>query len=143
MIRTELDTIASPRTLHELLVDVDAWSLWSPHVASLDAPSGRVVPGWIGQPRAFFAPIAIAMEVDEVTEGRGYTWHSTLGPWRLDYANQVEPAVTGGSMVRFTAELSGPGAAVLERLVAPFSARGQRRRMERLSRLAELVERSN
>lgn len=79
--------------MHELLVDVDAWSLWSPHVATVSSDRGRIDSGW-----------------------------------------------GGGCTVRFTAGLGGPAAAVLERLVAPFSERGQRRRMARLVKLAELVE---
>lgn len=142
MIRTEIATTASAPTVHELLVDVEAWPLWSPHVASLDAPSRRVETGWVGQPRAFFAPIAVAMAVDEVTLDRGYRWHSTLGPWRLDYHNEVESALTDGSLIRFSAELTGPGAGLLETIVGPLSARGQRRRMARLAELAELVERN-
>ena len=82
MIRTEIDTTASAPTVHELLVDVDAWSLWSPHVAALDAPSRRVTTGWVGRPRAFFAPMAVPMVVDQVDADRGYAWHSRLGPWR-------------------------------------------------------------
>lgn len=142
MIRTEIDTTASAHAVHELLVDVDAWSLWSPHVAALDAPTRRVEDGWVGRPRAFFAPMAVPMEVDAVEIDRGYTWHSTLGPWRLDYANRVEPAPAGGSTIRFTAQLSGPMASMLESVVGPLSARGQRRRMARLAQLAELVDRA-
>ncbi len=142
MIRSEATSTASPATVHELLVDVDAWALWSPHVASLEAPSRRVTTGWEGRPRAFFSPLAIAMVVDTVTADAGYTWHSTLGPWRLDYSNAVEPIDAGGSTIRFEARLDGPAAAIIERIVAPLSARGQRRRIARLSQLAELVERS-
>jgi len=142
VIRSQLDAEASPHTLHELLVDVDAWPLWSPHVASLDAPSRRITPGWVGRPRAFFAPMAVAMEVDRVDDDGGYLWHSTLGPWRLDYSNRVWPNADGGSTVAFSATLSGPAAAVLERIVGPVSAWGQRRRIARLVQLGALVERS-
>lgn len=87
--------------------------------------------------------MAIPMEVDEVTDDRGHTWHSTFGPWRLDDTNRVEPAPTGGSLVRFAAKLSGPASGVLERIIGPLSARGQRRRIERLVHLAELIRRSD
>ncbi len=70
----------------------------------------------------------------------GYTWHSTVGPWRLDYDNVVAPA-DDGSRLRFTARLNGPASALIERLVAPLSALGQRRRIARLAGLAELIER--
>lgn len=141
MIVTEVTTAAAPATVHELLVDVDAWPLWSPHVAALDAPTRRVTPGWVGRPRAFFAPMAVPMVVDEVRNEGGYDWHSTLGPWTLRYGNHVDAAAAGGSTIRFTATLSGPAAPVIERIVAPLSARGQRRRMQRLADLAELTER--
>lgn len=59
---------------------------------------------------------------------------------RLDYDNAVL-SDGPGSMLRFTARLSGPAAEHLERVVAPLSALGQRRRMARLARLAELFER--
>lgn len=140
MILTEVDSSASPATIHELLIDVDAWRLWSPHVASVSARERRVGPGWTGSTRAFFSPRATSMVVDDVRPDGGYRWHSTVGPWRLDYVNAVVPAASG-STLRFAAELRGPGAAAIERLVAPLSALGQRRRMARLATLAGLVER--
>ena len=142
MIVTEIDSSASPATVHELLVDVDAWSVWSPHVVAVDAVERRVAPGWTGATRAFFSPTATSMVVDEVRLDGGYSWHSTLGPWRLDYQNVVVPA-GDGSTLRFSADLHGPAAGVIERLVAPLSAWGQRRRMARLARLADLVERTS
>jgi hypothetical protein len=140
VIVTEIGATASPATIHELLIDVDAWRVWSPHVASVSARERRVGPGWAGATRAFFSPGATSMVVDDVRPDGGYTWHSTVGPWRLDYDNAVAPA-DGGSTLRFSAELRGPGATVIERLVAPLSACGQRRRMARLAGLADLVER--
>lgn len=141
MIETTVKTSASAATVHELLVDVDAWSTWSPHVASLDAPSTRVEPGWVGKPRAFFSPMAIPMVVDDVRPDGGYSWHSTLGPWRLDYTNHVDPDPDGGGAnISFGAHLSGPLGSVLERIVAPLSARGQRNRIARLVELAETTD---
>ncbi len=139
MIRSEFTTTASAATVHELLVDVKAWSLWSPHVASVSSDRDRVEPGWVGETRAFFAPTVTTMIVDEVRPDGGYRWHSTAGPWRLDYDNLVL-ATSTGCTIRFTAELRGPAAAVLERLVAPLSELGQRRRIARLVKLAEIVE---
>jgi hypothetical protein len=139
VIVTEIRCAAAPGTVHELLVDVDAWELWSPHVARVDAPARRIGDGWAGGTRAFFAPVATPMVIDEVRDGGGYSWHSTLGPWRLDYDNAVRPD-DDGSVIRFEARLVGPGAGRLERIVAPLSARGQRRRMRRLAHLAELVD---
>lgn len=140
MITTELDSTATPRTVHELLVDVRSWSVWSPHVASVESETDLVTEGWSGGTRAFFAPTPTPMVVDDIRPDGGYRWHSTLGPWRLDYENFVVPAERG-STLRFAARLTGPAAPVIERVVAPLSAYGQRRRMHRLARLAELVER--
>jgi hypothetical protein len=141
VIASEIDSSAAPATIHELLVDVDAWSVWSPHVASIETVNGRRVhSGWTGRTRAVFSPGATSMIVDEVRPDGGYTWHSTVGPWRLEYHNAVVPA-DGGSTLRFAAELCGPAAGLIERLVAPLSAFGQRRRMARLARMAELIER--
>jgi hypothetical protein len=141
VIRTEIQSVAAATTVHELLVDVDAWSLWSPHVASVEATQRRITPGWTGATRAFFAPRATPMTVDEVRPEGGYRWHARVGPWRLDYENRVEAAPMG-SRLRFTARLSGPGSGLIERIVGPLSAYGQRRRMDRLARLAEIVERT-
>ena len=41
------------------------------------------------------------MIVDDVRPDGGYTWHSTVGPWRLDYDNAVVPA-EDGSTLRFS-----------------------------------------
>lgn len=141
MIATETRSAAAPATVHDLLVDVDAWAVWSPHVASVDADSRQVTPGWTGRTRAFFSPLPTTMTVDDVVDGGGYAWHSSVGPWRLDYENRVVPTSDGGSTLHFSARLSGPAADGLERLVGPLSALGQRRRMTRLARLAELIER--
>ncbi len=81
------------------------------------------------------------MTVDEVRPEGGYGWHAQVGPWRLDYDNRVEAAPIG-SRLRFTARLSGPGSGLIERVVGPLSAYGQRRRMDRLAQLAELLERT-
>jgi hypothetical protein len=140
MISSELHSDASAPTVHELLVDVRTWSVWSPHVASVESDSDRVVDGWSGETRAFFAPVATSMIVDEVWPDGGYAWHSTLGPWRLDYENVVVRK-GDGCVLRFIARLSGPASSIIERVVAPVSAYGQRRRMARLARLAELIER--
>ncbi|MEM7349217.1 MAG: SRPBCC family protein [Acidobacteriota bacterium] len=141
MIRAERSTTASAATVHDLLIDVDAWAVWSRHVASVVAERRLVEPGWVGKTRAFFAPGATTMVVDEVRPDGGFRWSSTVGPWRLDYDNAVIPEADGCA-IRFTAELQGPAAGLLERLVAPISAFGQRRRMARLAALAELVDRS-
>lgn len=140
MISSEQRTTARPATVHELLVDVESWALWSPHVSSIEAPNYRLYEGWRGDTRAFFSPRPTAMIVDEVHLDGGYRWHSSLGPWALRYDNRVD-ADPGGATVRFTARLEGPAAVFLERLVAPLSALGQRRRIQRLIRLAELLER--
>ena len=139
MITTEVSSTASAKTIHELLVNVDAWSLWSPHVASVESPTRTVEAGWRGSTRAFFSPGATEMIVTEVRPNGGYKWHSALGPWRLNYDNAVE-SNTNGSILRFTAALSGPAAGIIERLVGPVSSFGQRRRMTRLANLAEYVE---
>ncbi|MEM9711618.1 MAG: SRPBCC family protein [Actinomycetota bacterium] len=140
-ITTSLVSTAEPSTIHRLLVDVEAWSIWSPHVASVDPPTGEVAAGWEGSTRAFFSPGATEMIVDEVIADGGYTWHCAVGPWTLRYRNAVTAGVNGGSTITFAADLHGPAATVIERIVGPVSALGQRRRMHRLARSAELVER--
>lgn len=141
MIATTIRSTAAAATVHDLLVDVDAWAVWSPHVARVDAAERRLRDGWYGRTRAFFSPVATPMAVDEVRPDGGYTWHAAVGPWRLDYDNAVVADPRGGSVITFSADLQGPAAEVIERAVAPLSALGQRRRMTRLRRLAELVER--
>ncbi len=140
MIRTKLSSSAGPDTLHRLLVEVDSWPIWSPHVASVEAESTVVHAGWRGNTRAFFSPGATEMVVDEVRPAGGYSWHSSVGPWRLEYDNSLTPAQDGTTAITFAARLHGPLASQIERAVAPLSAFGQRRRMRRLSRLGEFME---
>lgn len=140
MIASERLCAASAETVHQLLLDVDAWALWAPHIAAVRTERRRIEPGWVGEVRAVFAPRASAMVVDRVYEAGGYDWHSVAGPWRLDYSNRVSGHPVG-SRISFSARITGPGAALLERVAAPLSALGQRRRIARLARLAELVER--
>ena len=57
------------------------------------------------------------------------------------YQNRVMPAAgDAGAEIRFTASLSGPLGSILERIVRPLSARGQRNRMTRLAEMAEAAE---
>lgn len=142
-IRTSLDVAAAPEVVHDLLTDIAAWATWSPHVASVSPDHGRVAPGDVVATRAFFAPVATPMHVDAVEPGRGLTWHTTALGHTLRYENRVEPGATGLGTARlvFTARIEGPGARVLTAVAAPLSALGQRRRMARLARLAELVAR--
>ncbi|WP_380168630.1 SRPBCC family protein [Jannaschia sp. R86511] len=130
-------TVAAPAArLHDLLTDVDAWRLWSPHVVSVDPPGGRVVPGWTGRVRPFFGP-ATTMRVSHVDPDGGYRWSTTALGHRLDYAHEVRPLGAERCVVRFRADVHGPAAALVERLVGWLSAFGQRRRLERLALLAE------
>lgn len=143
MIRTTRTTSASPATIHRLLVDITAWKLWSPHVASVEPAAGTLSPGDVVRTRAFFSPVVTPMHVDWVRDGQGIGWH-TDGPAgvTLRYENRVEPAEGGGAKLVWEATLEGAGAAALEAVTKPLSALGQRRRMQRLTALAELVERS-
>ncbi|MGI9579312.1 MAG: SRPBCC family protein [Microthrixaceae bacterium] len=138
MITTRLRVGAPAAAVHELLVDVDSWTIWSPHVASVRSESRRLHDGWQGDTRAFFSPSATPMVVDRVRPDGGYSWHSEVGPWRLDYDNAVQDA-GDHSVLEFTARLSGPAARWIEMLAAPLSRLGQRRRMTRLAALAELM----
>ena len=61
MIESDLETTAEPRMVHELLVDVASWRLWSPHIASVDSSADRIETGWAGRTRAFFAPMSTSM----------------------------------------------------------------------------------
>ncbi len=140
MIESDLTTTASPAVVHELLVDVESWRLWSPHISSVESSEPRIDVGWAGRTRAFFSPMSTAMVVDDVYPDGGYDWHSTLGPWKLRYQNRVEHA-KGGALIRFSAGLDGPLSSILQLIVSPISAFGQRRRIRRLAHLAETVER--
>lgn len=141
MITTALSTTASPATVHGLLVDIAAWRLWSPHVASVEPDHGTVRAGDVIRTRAFFSPVVTPMYVDRVGEDDGMDWHSDgPGGLVLRYGNRIAPGAGGGAELTWTAGLEGPGADVLEPLTRALSARGQRRRMARLASLAELVE---
>lgn len=130
-------TVAAPAArVHDLLTDVDAWQLWSPHVVSVDPPGGRVVDGWTGRVRPFFGP-ATTMRVTQVTPDGGYRWSTTALGHRLDYVHEVRPTGPDRCVVQFRADVHGPAAGLLERLVGRLSAFGQRRRLSRLATLAE------
>lgn len=129
--------VAAPASrVHDLLTDVDAWQLWSPHVLRVDPPGGRITPGWSGRVRPWFGP-ATTMRVGEVRPDAGYTWSTRSLGHRLDYDWQVTPLPEGSSSVVVTAEVHGPLGPLLERVVGRLSAFGQRRRLERLAVLAE------
>ena len=136
-------SISSARTVdapaarvHELLVDVDTWQLWSPHVVSVDPPGGRVTDGWTGRVRPFFGP-ATTMRVTTVRPDGGYSW-STRALWhRLDYDWTVRPLGEERCVVSVSADVHGPAGSLVERTIGWLSASGQQRRLERLAVLAE------
>ena len=130
---------APPALVHDLLVDVTAWPLWSPHVLRTEPASGRVHAGWRGRVRPWFGP-ATTMEVTEVLPDGGMRWRTRALGHELSYAQLVTPH-QGGAHVRFTAAVTGPAGGVVQRLAAPLSAFGQRRRLERLALLAERLAR--
>ena len=132
---------APPERVHDLLVDVEAWALWSPHIASVTPSSGRVQTGWRGLVRAWFSPLPTEMVVDRATAGRGIAWHSRGLGHTLRYENEVTPWGAGGSRVRFSARVEGPLGPLVTRVARPLSAYGQRRRLTRLDALARLESR--
>ena len=144
VIRSERAVAAPATVVHAVLTDVRAWRLWSPHIARVDAPEPVIdAAGWSGLVKPWFGP-ATRMDVTWCEPGRGIRWTSEAGGFRLDYADLVEPRPTdgdpgAGSTVTMTAQLTGPAGTAVERVVAPLSAYGQRRRLERLGALAEYV----
>ncbi|MGI9540249.1 MAG: SRPBCC family protein [Miltoncostaeaceae bacterium] len=131
---------APPQVVHELLTSIEAWRLWSPHVASVEPPHGRVEEGWKGQVRAWFAPVPTTMIVTRVVEDGGIEWET---PWlghRLSYRQRIESA-PAGSRVDFEARVEGPLAGPIAAVARPLSALGQRRRLGRLAALAEFMAR--
>ena len=134
-IESETRVAAPPALVHEVLTDVGAWALWSPHVASVRPSSGSVHAGWVGRVRPWFGP-RTTMEVTTVTPGAGMRWRTAALGHELSYA-QLVSADGDGSRVVFTATVTGPLGAVVQRLAAPLSALGQRRRLARLAALAE------
>jgi Polyketide cyclase / dehydrase and lipid transport len=135
-------SVAAPATVvHAVLTDVRAWRLWSPHIAHVDAPEQVIeAAGWSGLVKPWFGP-ATRMDVTWCEPGRGIRWRSTAGRYRLDYADLIEPHDDQSCMVTMTAELRGPAGETVERVVAPLSAYGQRRRLARLAALAEYLHR--
>lgn len=140
MIRESRDVAAPADLVHDLLTDVAAWPLWSPHVLWTDPPDGRVGPGWQGRVRPWFGP-ATTMHVTHVAAPQGMRWRTTALGHELRYAHRVVATGPRSCEVEFTAEVHGPAARWVERLVGPLSAFGQRRRLQRLGLLAERLAR--
>ncbi len=141
MIRSERSVAAPAAVAHAVLTDVTAWRLWSPHISRVDAEHEVIEEaGWTGIVTPWFGP-GTRMSVTWCEPGRGIRWSSTALGHRLDYADLIEPDGDDRSTVTMTARVSGPAGAVLERLVAPLSALGQRRRLARLAALAEYLHR--
>lgn len=140
MIITTTPCTAPAHVVDALLKDPATWPLWSPHVASVAGPPGPVTAGWVGQTRAFFSPAATDMTVTWAEPGRGMRWTATALGHHLDYSNLIQ-ATAAGCTLSWSATLTGPAARLLEPLLRPVSALGQRRRTTRLARLAETVTR--
>ncbi len=78
------------------------------------------------------------MEVTEVLPGRGMRWRTRGAGHELSYAQGVE-ASGAGALVTFTATVTGPLGGLAQRVAAPLSALGQRRRLARLAATAEYL----
>ncbi len=136
MIRSQQAVGAPADLVHDLLTDIAAWRLWSPHVTRVEGPPGPVTAGWSGLVKPWFGP-ATRMTVSWAEPGRGIRWHSTAYGHRLDYADLVEPDGPTRSVLTMTALVSGPAGGAIEAVVGPLSGYGQRRRLARLATLAE------
>lgn len=135
MITETRHVAATPDVVHGLLVDVEAWQLWSPHILHTDPSTGTVLPGWRGRVRPWFGP-ATTMHVTDVEPGAGMRWQTRALGHELRYVQQVSPD-GGGSRVTFEATVHGPAASLVESVVGRLSSFGQRRRLDRLALLAE------
>lgn len=138
-IRSAMLVQASAETVHRLLTTVEAWRVWSPHIAWVDPPNGHVAAGWRGRVKAWFAPAPTGMEVTWAEPSRGMDWQSRALGHRLLYAQRIVPE-GGACRVTFVARVEGPLGGAVTRLSRPLSALGQRRRLRRLAALAELQE---
>jgi hypothetical protein len=141
VIRTERAVAAPAAVVHTMLTDVRAWRLWSPHISRVEAAE-QVIDhaGWSGSVKPWFGP-ATQMTVSWCEPGRGIRWTSAATGYRLEYADLIEPDDDRGCTVTMIAQLHGPAGALVEEVVAPLSAYGQRRRLARLGALAEYVHR--
>jgi hypothetical protein len=135
VIRSRRDIRAPSHVVHELITDVETWCLWSPHVAAVDPPTGRLAAGWSGKVRAWFAP-PTTMTVIWAEPGRGMGWETPALGHVLVYHQRIEPG-ENGCRVTFEAHVEGPAGEWITRLAAPLSSLGQRRRLARLGLLAE------
>lgn len=141
MIRTE-QTVAAPAAVaHAVLTDVAAWRLWSPHIRRVDC-AGEVIldASWSGTITPWFGPGTV-MEVTWCEPGRGIRWTSRAAGHRLDYADLITPQGDQRCTVTMEAEVSGPAGKLVQGVVGPLSAYGQRRRLNRLAALAEFLHR--
>lgn len=141
MIRSELSVAAPAAVAHAVLTDITAWRLWSPHIARVDTTQDVIeAAGWTGMVKPWFGP-ATRMDVTWCEPGRGLRWTSAAAGHRLDYADLITPDGPDGCTVTMTATVSGPVGPIVQRVVGPLSAFGQRRRLSRLAALSEYLHR--
>lgn len=140
MIRSEQVVNAPAELVHEVLTDIAAWRVWSPHIARVDGPAGAVEAGWSGLVKPWFGP-PVRMDVTWCEPGRGIRWHSAAVGHRLDYADLIDALSADRCRVTMTAQVSGPAGSAVEAGIGWLSAYGQRRRLARLGALSEYVSR--
>ena len=136
-IRSSREVDAPTAVVVDLLTDVSAWRLWSPHVARTEPSEGHVHAGQELVVRPWFGP-PTRMRVEQVDQG-GMTWSTPGAGHVLRYGQHVEALGDATCRVTFTAVVDGPAGALATRASAPLSALGQRRRLARLAALAEVV----
>jgi Polyketide cyclase / dehydrase and lipid transport len=141
VIRSELSIAAPAAVVHAVLTDTTAWLLWSPHISRVDTDQEIIeAAGWTGTVKPWFGP-ATRMDVTWCEPARGIRWSSTAAGHRLDYADLITPEGTDGCAVTMTATVTGPVGPVVQQVVGPLSAFGQRRRLARLAALSEYLHR--
>lgn len=137
-IRSTRCVAAPAAVVHDLLTDIAAWRLWSPHVARVEPADGHVRAGQQLRVRPWFGP-PTQMDVETVDPPHGMTWSTTAAGHVLRYGQQVRPTGDATCEVVFTATVEGPAGRLATAGAAPLSALGQRRRLARLATLAELL----
>ena len=116
---------AGPSIVWERYAEIALWKSWAPHIQRVEASAERIAPGVTG---TVYGPLGVRAHfvIDQVNEGRSWSWTVRSGPIEIAFDHGVEPA-RGGTRTTLRMHGSAPIVAsyapvahwALRRLVRP------------------------
>jgi len=105
----DIHSTAAPATVWQLFADVDGWAAWNAGIEAIEL-RGPFADGTEFMMKPPGEP-AMTSRLVNVLPGCSFEDETVLGEIRVRVDHRVEQLADGGSRIRYTARVEGPGAA--------------------------------